>query len=84
MKRKRGEGGDVSAGNSWRNFRLFEESARTDWVSDSDFRRVRNFVADGKTSTLYSGNTRHSDIHSSDYSLRSSLSGDVRGERSVK
>jgi len=53
-------------------------------VSDSDFRRVRNFVADGKTSTLYSGNTRHSDIHSSDYSLRSSLRGDVRGERSVK
>jgi len=41
-------------------------------------------VADGKTSTLYSGNTRHSDIHSSDYSLRSSLRDDVRGERSVK
>ena len=76
--------GDGSAGNSWRDFRLFEEPARTDCVSDSDFRRVRNFVADGKTSTLYSGNTRHSDIHSSDYSLRSSLSGDVRGERSVK
>ena len=76
--------GDVSAGNSWRDFRHFEEPVRTDWVSDSDFRRVGNFVADGKTSTLYSGNTRHSDIHSSDYSLRFSLSGDVRGERSVK
>ena len=83
MKRKRG-GGDASAGNSWRDFRHFEEPARTDCVSDSDFRRVRNFVADGKTFTLYSGNTRHSDIHSSDYSLRSSLRGDVRGERSVK
>ena len=76
--------GDASAGDSWRDFRLFEEPARTACVSDSDFRCVRNFVADGKTSTLYSGNTRHSDIHSSDYSLRSSLSGDVRSERSVK
>ena len=76
--------GDVSVGNSWRDFRHFEEPARTDCVSDSDFRRVRNFVADGKTSTLYSGNTRHSDIRSSDYSLRSSLRDDVRGERSVK
>lgn len=76
--------GDVSAGNSGRDFRLFEEPARTACVSDSDFRCVRNFVADGKTSTLYSGNTRHSDIHSSDYSLLSSLRGDVRGERSIK
>ena len=83
MKRKRGEG-DGSAGNSWGDFRLFEEPVRTDCVSDSDFRRVRNFVADGKTSTLYSGNTWHSDIHSSDYSLRSSLRDDVRSERSVK
>ena len=70
--------------SSFGAFGHFEEFAGTDCVSDSDFRRVRNFVADGKTPTLYSGNTRHSDIHSSDYSLRSSLRGDVRGERSVK